>query len=120
MTLQLIGQLMEVRPTEQTNKTNGKVTYGTEIQVMFSGIDEEGYKKLTVEAIQLDDDYAKVLEDKIGSYICVSYNVLQTPKGTYVFPDKSMPVLELDKNPLDYSKYERKHQSVGASVKASK
>jgi len=111
MTLQLIGQLMEVRPTEQTNKSTGKVTYNTEIQVMFSGIDEEGYKKLTVEAIQLDEDYSEKLEDKIGSHVCVSYNVMQTPKGTYVYPDKSMPVLELDKNPLDYSSFERKHQT---------
>ena len=112
MTLQLIGQLMEVKPTEQSNKSTGKVSYGTEIQVMFDGIDEEGYKKLTVEAIQLDEEYTDALQDKIGSYIAVSYNILQTPKGTYVFPDKSMPVLELDKNPLDYSKYSRKHQSL--------
>jgi len=118
MTLQLIGQLMEVKPTEQTNKSTGKVSYNTEIQVMFDGIDEEGYKKLTVEAIQLDEEYTDTLQDKIGSYIAVSYNIMQTPKGTYVFPDKSMPVLELDKNPLDYSKYARKHQSVKSASKS--
>lgn len=118
MTLQLIGQLMEVRPVEQENKNTNKVTYSTEIQVMFTGIDEKGYKKLTVEAISLDEDYQEVLEDKIGSFICVSYNVMHTSKGTYVFPDKSMPVLELEKNPLDYSKYERKHQTVKQASKA--
>ena len=118
MTLQLIGQLMEVKPMENENKQTGKVSYSTEVQVMLTGIDEKGYKKLTVEAISLDDDYQEVLEDKIGSFVAISYNVMHTPKGTYVFPDKSMPVLQLDKNPLDYSKFERKHQTVKSAVKA--
>lgn len=118
MTLQLIGQLMEVRPVEQENKNTGKVTYSTEIQVMFNGIDEKGYKKITVEAISLDEDYQEQLDDKIGSFVAVSYNVMHTVKGTYVYPDKSMPVIELDKNPLDYSKYERKHHSVKQAAKA--
>ena len=108
---------MEVRPVEQENKNTGKVTYSTEIQVMFTGIDEKGYKKLTVEAINLDEEYQEVLDDKIGSYICVSYNVMHTAKGTYVFPDKAMPVLELKENPLDYSKFERKHQNVKSATK---
>jgi len=107
MTLQLIGQLMEVRPVEKEDKFTKKVTYSTEIQIMFSGIDEEGYKKLTVEAISLDEEYYDALKDKISSYVCVSYSVINTSKGTYVFPDKAMPVLELDKNPLDYSKFKR-------------
>lgn len=118
MTLQLIGQLMEVRPVEQENKNTGKVNYSTEIQIMFTGIDEKGYKKLTVEAINLDEDYQSQLEDKIGSFVCVSYNVMHTGKGTYVYPDKSMPVLELDKNPLDYSKFEKKHTKPAATTKA--
>jgi hypothetical protein len=111
MTLQLIGQLMEVKPTEREDKFTKKVTYATEIQVMFNGIDEEGYKKMTLETISLDEDYADKLGDKIGSTIAVSYNVMHTAKGTYVFPDTSMPVLELEKNPLDYSAYARKVQS---------
>jgi len=118
MTLQLIGQLMEVKPVENENKTTGKVTYSTEIQVMFSGIDEAGYKKLTVEAITLDEEYREVLEDKIGSYVAISYRVMHTPKGTYVYPDREMPVLQLKENPLDYSKFERKHQNVKSSAKS--
>ncbi|WP_457744956.1 hypothetical protein [Sulfurimonas sp.] len=118
MTLQLIGTLMEVKPTEREDKFTKKVTYATEIQVMFNGIDEEGYKKMTLETISLDEDYADKLEDKIGSTICVSYNVMHTAKGTYVFPDTSMPVLELDKNPLDYSAYARKSQSAKSASKA--
>ncbi len=117
MTLQLIGQLMEVKPIENENKNTGKVTYSTEIQVMFSGIDEKGYKKLTVEAISLDEEYREILEDKIGSYVAISYRVMHTNKGTYVYPDKEMPVLQLKDNPLDYSQYERKHQTVKDAAK---
>jgi len=107
MTLQLIGLLLEVKPTESTNKKTGKVTEHTEIQVMFKGIDEKGYGKTTVETIQLDEEYYEALINKKDTYICVSYNILNTPNGTYVFPDKDMPVLELPTNPLDYSKYDR-------------
>jgi len=118
MTLHLIGQLMEVKPVEQENKKTGKVTYSTEIQVMFTGIDEKGYKKLTVEAINIDEEYHDVLSDKIGSYVAIAYRVIHGANGTYVYPDKDMPVLELDKNPLDYSKYERKHQTVKSASKS--
>ena len=110
MTLQLIGLLLEVKPTESTNKKTGKITEHTEIQVMFQGIDEKGYGKTTVETIQLDEEYYDTLKSKKNTHVCVSYTVLNTPSGTYVFPDKDMPVLELDKNPLDYSSYDRSNK----------
>ena len=107
MTLQLIGLLLEVKPTESKDKKSGKITEHTEIQVMFKGFDEKGYSKNTVETISLDEDYYEILQPKKDTYVCVSYTVLNTPNGTYVFPDKDMPVLELPSNPLDYSKYDR-------------
>jgi len=116
MTLQLIGKLLEVKPTESKNKNTGKLTYGTEITVMFNGLDEQGYKKITVESINIDEDYREVLEDKIDKTVCVSYNIINTPKGTYVFPDTAMPVLVLDKNPLDYSDYKKIDSSKSAKA----
>ena len=107
MTLQLIGQLIEVEPTESTNKNTGKVTQHTTITVMFDGLNDKGYVKRTVETIQLDEDYMEKLEDNIGKYIAISYNIMNTAKGTYVFPDNTMPVMVLDKNPLDYTRFKK-------------
>jgi len=107
MILQMIGLLLEIKPTETTNKKTNKVTAHTEIQVMFKGIDEKGYTNTTVETIQLDEDDYDRLIDKKDTHVCISYKILNTPSGTYVFPDQDMPVLTLDKNPLDYSQYDR-------------
>lgn len=119
MTLQLIGQLLEVKPTEQINKLNQKVTYGTDITIMFDGLDEEGFRKVTVETINVDEEYYEKLHDKKSSTILVSYTILHGAKGTYVFPDKSMPVLVLDKNPLDYSSFKRNSIPKSSNVKPS-
>ena len=110
MTLQLIGQLIEVEPTESTNKNTGKVTHHTTITVMFDGLNDKGYIKRTVETIQLDEDYLEQLEDNIRKYIAISYNVMNTAKGTYVFPDSTMPVMVLDKNPLVYDRYKKQKE----------
>ncbi len=107
MTLQLIGQLLEVKPTEYENKNTHKVTYGTQLTILFDGIDEEGYRNVSAETVQVDEDYRDILRDKIGTYIALSYSVTQTKNGTLVYPDRSMPVLELKGNPLDYSKFKK-------------
>ncbi len=107
MITHLIGQLMEVKPTEVEDKKTGRVKHGTEITVLFEGVDEEGYKKFTAEAINLDEEDFDRLKDKIGKTVAIAYQSRTSQYGTYIYPDRTMPVLVLEKNPLDYSSYIR-------------
>ncbi len=115
MITHLIGQLMEVKPTEHENKKTGKVEYGTEITVLFEGVDEEGYKKFTAETINLDEEDFDRLKDKIGKTVAIAYTSRSSQYGTYIYPDRSMPVLVLEKNPLDYSAYIKDQKAKKAS-----
>ncbi|MBA3025729.1 MAG: hypothetical protein FP820_04880 [Sulfurimonas sp.] len=107
MTTHLIGQLMEVKPTEYTDKKTDKVSYNTELTVMFEGLDEEGYRKISVETVSTDEDYYEELKDRIGQTVALPYLIKVTQYGVQAYPDKSMPVLTLEKNPLDYTKFKR-------------
>ena len=107
MTTHLIGQLLEVKPKEYEDKKTSKMNYSTDLTVMFDGIDEEGYRKVSVETVTVDEEYYEELKDKIGSVIALAYYSEINQYGTRFYPDRSMPVLVLDKNPLDYSKYKR-------------
>lgn len=110
-TLHMIGTLMEVKPTEYEDKKTGKMNYNTELTVMFNGVDEEGYKKISVETISTDEEYYDDLKEKIGSTVSLPYVMKIDQYGVKVYPDRSMPVLVLDKNPLDYSKFEKTRPS---------
>jgi len=118
MTTHLIGTLMEVKPTEYEDKKTSKITYNTELTVMFNGLDEEGYKKITVETVSMDEEYYNQLSEKVGSTVAIPYLIKVSQYGVSAYADKSMPVLELEKNPLDYTKYERKHQTSKQASKA--
>lgn len=107
MTTHMIGRLEEVKPTEYEDKKTGKMSYGTELTVMFNGIDEQGYKKISVETVSVDEDYYSELNEKIGQIVALPYVIKVDQYGVKAYPDKSMPVLTLATNPLDYSKYER-------------
>jgi len=107
MTTHLIGQLLEVKPKEYKDKKTEKVTYSTDVTVMFDGIDEEGFRKVSVETVTIDEDYYDDLKSKIGSVIALAYFSETNQYGTRFYPDRSMPVLVLEKNPLDYSKFKR-------------
>ena len=107
MTTHLIGQLLEVKPAEYTNKKTEKVQYSTDITIMFDGIDEEGYRKVSVETVNVDQEYYDILKNDKGKYIALAYHSSIDQWGQKFYPDKTMSVLLLDKNPLDYSKDKR-------------
>ena len=107
MTTHMIGQLLEVKPIEMTDRKTEKVKYSTDLTVMFDGIDEEGFRKVSVETINVDEEYYDELKDKIGKTIAIAYLSKTDQWGTKFYADRSMPVLELEKNPLDYSKFKR-------------
>jgi len=107
MTTHLIGQLLEVKPKEYEDKKSGKINYSTDLTVMFDGVDEEGYRKVSVETVTVDEEYYNELKNKIGSIIALAYFSESNQYGVRFYPDRTMPVLVLDKNPLDYSKFKK-------------
>lgn len=107
MTTHMIGQLLEVKPVERTDRKTEKVSYSTDVTLMFDGLDEEGYKNISVETINIDEDYREELEDKKGKYVSIAYISRTSQYGTTFFPDRSMPVMVLDRNPFDYSKFKK-------------
>jgi len=113
MTTHMIGQLLEVKPVEYTNKKTEKVTYSTDLTVMFDGIDEEGFRKVSVETVNVDEEYYNDLKESIGSYIDLAYHSSIDQWGQKFYADRSMPVLTLDKNPLDYTKFKRAKSTPG-------
>ena len=104
-TLLLIGQIYEVDATEYEDKKTGKVKYGTEVQIEFEGLTDEGKRRKTVESISLDEEYFDVLHNKIGKYAAIHYISKNDQYGLKLYPDKKMPVLTFDTNPLDYSPF---------------
>ncbi|MEN4046989.1 hypothetical protein [Sulfurimonas sp. NWX367] len=111
MTTHMIGQLLEVKPIEMVDRKTEKVKYSTDLTVMFDGIDEEGFRKVSVETVNVDEEYYDELKEKIGKTIAIAYTAKVDQWGVKFYADRSMPVLELEKNPLDYSKFKRKEQS---------
>ena len=111
MTTHLIGQLLEVKPIEMEDRKTGKIKYSTDLTIMFDGIDEEGYRKVSVETVNVDEEYYNDLKDKIGKTVAIAYTAKVDQWGVKFYADRSMPVLELDKNPLDYTKFKRSEPS---------
>ena len=106
--LHMIGQLMEVRPNEYKNK-DGKTVEQTEITVLFSGLSEDGYKKISADTVLLEgsEDF-DILRPYIGKFVAIPYTFEVNDFGSKCRVDRAMPVLSFEKNPLDYTKYERK------------
>jgi len=106
--LQMIGQLMEVRPNEYKNK-DGKTVEQTELTVLFSGMSEDGYKKISADVVLIEGhEDVDILRPHIGKFVAIPYIYSIDAFGVKCQFDRKMPVLTFDKNPLDYTKYERK------------
>ena len=111
MTTHFVGKLLEVRPVETEDKKTNKIHYSTELTVLFEGADESGYLKPSIDAIFADEEDYDTFKDKIGAFVAIPYNLSVNQWGQKWYFDKSMPVLELKENPLDYSKYKRDGKS---------
>lgn len=107
MTTHFIGQLLEVRPVETEDKQTKKINYSTELTVMFSGITEDGYLKPSIDSIYAEQEDYDTFIDKKGQTIAIPYNLSVNQWGQKYYYDKAMPVLLLEKNPLDYSKFDK-------------
>jgi len=107
MTTYLLGQLLEVKPIEMQDKKTQKTIYSTDITVLFEGIDEEGYKKVSAETINVDETMYDSLKEFIGKYVAIAYRTINAKSGTYTFPDNTMPVMTMEKSPLDFTPFKR-------------
>ena len=110
ITTHFIGRLLEVRPTEYEDKKTGKVNYQTELTVQFDGISEDGYLKPSIDTIKVDEDDFDTFDPIIGQIIAIPYINETNQYGQRYYYDRTMPVLILDKNPLDYSKFKRERK----------
>ena len=104
MNLFYIGQIDEAKVVNRTNKTTGQVTTNCQIIVTFESTDTDGYLVKQTENLQLDINELGAMQQAKGKYIMFPYQVLNTPKGTYVFPSSELQYQVFDKNPMEVKK----------------
>jgi len=117
----LIGQLLEVEPVETQKKGSRDTSVRTELTVQFDGISESGYLKRSTETISFDDDDYDVLdrfEPLIGRTVAVPYRTIQNQRGTWVFPDTTLPVFDFDKAIFDFSPFKKERIKNDAKLAA--
>ena len=108
-----IGTLMEVRPIQtKTKKNNDWIDIDkTELTVMFNGITEDGYLMPRVETVMLEEEDYDLFVDKKSLVVAIPFISIPHGDGFKFKFYSELPVLTFDKNPLDYSKYQRKNDS---------
>ena len=100
MILQLIGQVREVRQVNRKNKDGATVAFA-DVMIYFADKDKDGFSVESIEHVNFPIDYLLDLSKSKGKFISIPYVVLNTNKGTYVFPDDKMKYRIFDHNPLE-------------------
>ncbi len=103
MILELIGKIKEVRQVNRKGKDGSTVAF-VDVMIHFEDVDKDGYLVESIEHVNYPIDNLMDLVQQKGKYIAVPYVILNTPKGTYVFPDEKMKYKIFDKNPLEVVK----------------
>ena len=103
MILNLVGKIKEVRQINRKNKEGVSVAF-VDVMIHFEDRDKDGYLVESIEHVNYPIEYLMDLMQSKGKYIAVPYVVLNTPKGTYVFPDENMKYKIFDKNPFEVKK----------------
>ena len=96
------GQIMASRHVEQKKKGSNTVTTFTEVNVMFSGFDNNGETVMQMDAIRLGEEYNDLFKANIGKYVSIPFVYIQTPNGNYMFPVEDMAPVIHDTNPVQY------------------
>jgi len=102
MILNLVGKIKEVRQVNRKNKDGATVAF-VDVMVHFEDKDKDGFNVEDIIHVNFSIEYLMDLVQSKGKYIAVPYVILNTQKGTYVFPDEKMKYKIFDKNPLDIS-----------------
>ncbi len=100
MILNLIGKIKEVRQVNRKNKDGVNVAF-VDVMVHFADKDKDGYLVESIEHVNYPIEFLMDLVQAKGKYISIPYVVLNTPKGTYVFPDENMKYKIFEKNPFE-------------------
>ena len=100
MILHLVGRIKEVRQVNRKNKEGATVAF-VDVMVHFEDKDKDGYLVESIEHVNFPIDYLMDLVQNKGKYIAIPYVILNTPKGTYVFPDEKMQYKIFEKNPFE-------------------
>ncbi len=100
MNYQFIGQIKGAKATSRKDKSTGATISNTEVIIQFEDHDKNGELVLDTNTVQFPIDELQILKDNVNKYICVHYVFLQTPKGSYLFPDENMAYQFYDYNPL--------------------
>lgn len=100
MNYQFIGQIKGAKAVSRKDKTTGTTVSNAEVIIQFEDHDKNGELVLDTNTIQFPIDDLQVLKDNVQKYICVHFVFLQTPKGSYLFPDENMNYEFYEYNPL--------------------
>lgn len=101
MTTHLFGKIQVAKQTSRKDKTSGSDVYSTQVTALFETIDKNGETEMSMENVTLPMVDLSLLKDSIGKYIVIPYTTINTPKGTYTFPDDNLMYRILEANPLD-------------------
>ena len=100
MNYQLIGQIKGAKAVSRKDKTTGAIIANTEVIVNFEDYDKDGELVMYTETVQFDVNELQNFKDHVHKFVCIHYRFLQTPKGSYLFPDDMMNYVFFETNPL--------------------
>lgn len=107
----LIGQVMGAKSVVRKDKSTGVNQSSTEVTVQFYDHDKNGELVMDVDVVSYDIKMLDEFKSNVGKFVAITYLYLNTPKGTYVFPDEMMNHQFYDTNPLVPQKVEIKKAS---------
>lgn len=96
----LVGLLEEVRPVSRTNKKTGELTHSIDATITFESRDLEGYLIKSTENVNFPAELQPKLQPYKGKFIAIPHVFINTPGGSWLFPDSKMAFQAFDKNPL--------------------
>jgi hypothetical protein len=104
MTTFFVGQLIEAKPVSRKNKDTGAMTTHAQVTIQFQTLDVNGYIELSTENIQADIAKIGDFQKNKGKFVAIPYLTINSPKGTYTFPDENLNFQFFDFNPLEQMK----------------
>lgn len=96
----LIGQVMGAKSVVRKDKATGVNQSSTEVTVQFVDYDKNGELVMDVDVVSYDIKHLDEFKTNVGKFVAIPYLYLNTPKGTYIFPDEMMGHHFYNTNPL--------------------
>ncbi len=100
MTTHLFGKIQVAKQATRKDKVSGSDVYSTQVTALFETVDKNGEIEMSMENVTLPMADLSLLKESIGKYIVIPYTTINTPKGTYTFPDDNLMYRILETDPL--------------------